>query len=124
MVFEARLVDGMTDAEIRALFDRARDADYEEIAKDARELAKGLAGKPSQDSRVEASARLPKLRARLAQVHGIDFFGASGRETADGLLRGIEVQLRELDPAKQDESEMAPRANDIADLRGRTWVTR
>src|SRR5918997_4291052 len=32
MVCEARLVDGMTDAEIRALFDRARDTDYGGIA--------------------------------------------------------------------------------------------
>ncbi|HEX9448099.1 MAG TPA: Chromate resistance protein ChrB, partial [Dongiaceae bacterium] len=28
MVCEARLVDGLSDAEVRALFDAARDADY------------------------------------------------------------------------------------------------
>src|SRR5215216_3321475 len=37
-VCEARLVDGMTDADVRALFNRARDPDYDEIAKAAREL--------------------------------------------------------------------------------------
>src|ERR671917_1960591 len=46
MVFEARLVDGMTDAEIRALFDRARDTDYGGIANEARELEKELGRKP------------------------------------------------------------------------------
>src|SRR5712692_8561689 len=41
-VCEARLVDGLSDEEIRRLFDQARDADYEEIAKDARTLTKSL----------------------------------------------------------------------------------
>src|SRR5215204_1523678 len=42
MVCEARLVDGMTDADVRALFDRARDADYSAITKEARELLQVL----------------------------------------------------------------------------------
>src|SRR5262244_2562152 len=41
-VCEARLIDGLSDEEVRALFDRARDADYAEIVKDARALAKSL----------------------------------------------------------------------------------
>src|SRR5215210_676086 len=46
MVLEARLLHGTSDSEIRGLFDRARDADYAEIAKAARELAKSLGRKP------------------------------------------------------------------------------
>src|SRR5215218_3213939 len=65
MVCEARLVDGMTDGDVRALFDRARDADYSAIAKDARELTKELGRKPSQGTRVDAKPRLAKLRTRL-----------------------------------------------------------
>src|SRR5215212_7370418 len=93
MVCETRLVDGMTDADVRALFNRARDADYSAIAKEARELAKELGRKPSHDTRADAKARLAKLRARLAEVHAIDFFGASGRETVDGLLGDLESRL-------------------------------
>ena len=78
LVCEARVVDGMTDEEVRALFHRARDADYADIAKEARELGKGLGRKPSQDARAEASARLVKLRARLTQVHAIDFSAPAG----------------------------------------------
>src|SRR6516165_1432484 len=48
-VCEARLIDGLSDEEVRALFDRARDADY-------------------------------------AEVVAVDFFGAIGRETAEGLV--------------------------------------
>src|SRR5262245_7667528 len=39
-VCEARLIDGLSDQEIRALFDQARDADRSEVVKDARALAK------------------------------------------------------------------------------------
>src|SRR5215213_10490992 len=39
VVCEARLVEGLTDQEVRALFDRARDEDYEELAKELRALA-------------------------------------------------------------------------------------
>ena len=35
IVCEARLIDGLSDEEVRALFDRARDADYEEVAREA-----------------------------------------------------------------------------------------
>ena len=42
-VCEARLIDGLSDEEVRALFDQARDADYEDVAKDARAIAKRCA---------------------------------------------------------------------------------
>src|ERR1700693_336318 len=41
-VCEARLIDGLSDEDVGKLFDKARDADYEEIAKDARTLGKSL----------------------------------------------------------------------------------
>src|SRR4029453_15332257 len=34
-VCEARLIDGLSDEEVRALFDRARDADYAELIMEA-----------------------------------------------------------------------------------------
>src|ERR1700704_4011491 len=39
---ETRLIDGLTDEQVRKLFDEARDADYKLIAKDARTLSKAL----------------------------------------------------------------------------------
>src|SRR5712675_3401141 len=39
MLCEARLIDGISDAQVRALFDAARDADYEAIAGEVRALA-------------------------------------------------------------------------------------
>jgi hypothetical protein len=124
IVWEARLVDGMTDQEIRALFERARDADYAEIAKETRELAKGLGRKPSPEARSEAKGRLAKLRTRFAQLQAIDFFGANGREAAEGLLMGLEDRLQALEPPTPEPEGKASEANALGELKGRVWVTR
>src|SRR5882757_2969321 len=47
---EARLIDGLSDDEVRKLFDQARDADYEEIAKESRSLIKSLRPKMKTDA--------------------------------------------------------------------------
>jgi hypothetical protein len=124
LVCEARIVDGMTDPEIRALFDQARGSDYQEIATETRELAKALKRKLPQELRSNAKARLLKLRARFAQVHAIDFFGADGREAVDGLLKGVELRLQELDTPAEETVMVANQAKDVRDLKNRTWVTR
>jgi hypothetical protein len=54
IVCEARLVEGLTDQEVRALFDRARDEDYQELAKDVRAVAAALGGDPPPERRAEA----------------------------------------------------------------------
>jgi hypothetical protein len=118
-VCEARMVDGLADREVRALFDRARDADYGELARQARDLAGTLGEGPAAERRVEARAQLARLRARLAQVAAIDFFGAPGSQAAEGLLAALEDRLREDEPG-----EPAAPADDPGPLRGRTWVTR
>src|SRR5262245_15534395 len=123
MICEARLIDGLTDQEVRSLFDSARDADYEALAKEARPLMKRLAKAASSETLAEAKAQLARLKARLAQIVAIDFFGANGRETADGLLAGIEAKIAEGEPPDTPEAP-APAAKDVDDLQGRVWVTR
>ena len=60
------LVDGLTDDEVQALFDAARDADYARIAVEARELAARLAGDPPGQWLAEiASAGRARLRKQL-----------------------------------------------------------
>src|SRR6185437_1462490 len=85
---EARLIDGLSDEEVRALFDRARDADDAELVKYARALAKSLA-------LAEFRVQVARLRKRLAEVVSVDFFGAIGRETAEGVIKNLEVRLNE-----------------------------
>jgi hypothetical protein len=124
LVCEARIIDGMTDREVRTLFDRARDSDYQEIATEARELARALKRKVPRELRSDAKARLSKLRARFAQVHAIDFFGADGREAVHGLLKGAELRLQELDTPAEETVPVTNPAKDLTDLKNRTWVTR
>src|SRR5690349_24621632 len=46
VVCEASLVEGLTDAELRALFATARDEDYAKIAQEAREVGARLTNDP------------------------------------------------------------------------------
>jgi hypothetical protein len=120
-VCEARLIDGLSDEEVRALFDRARDADYAELAKEAQAIAKALRRKARGNTTTEFRAQVARLRKRLAEIAAIDFFGAIGRETTEELLRGLEAQLEKDQPvAAKTKTE----PNLVGTLRSRTWVTR
>lgn len=118
LICEARLVDGLSDEDVRAQFNAARDADYEALAREARALAETLStGSPANAE--EGKAKLTRIKAEMARVEAIDFFGANGRETADGLIAQLESCLSE-EPAL--EPVAARRA--AGELRSRAWVTR
>ena len=93
---EARLVDGVTDDQVEALFQAARTADYGQIANDARRVAKTLPakGKLDEKRRPQLELDIARLKRRLDEAVAIDFFGAPGREAAGGLISGIEARLR------------------------------
>lgn len=119
-VVEARIVDGFTDQELEALFQAARDADYQAIAEEARALAAALdKPKKGKDPMPEAQAAVRRLRKRLAATFALDFFSASGRETADGLVSALEARLS----AKLPVPESASPSPALA-FKHRTWVTR
>ncbi len=120
MLCEARLVDGLSDAQVRALFDEARDADYAEIVNDARVLAAGIRADATSEKHAEARSQLGRLRKRLAEVAAIDFFGATGRLAVEGLIADLETQVKEdKSMAKEPKKPTEP-----SDLKGRIWVTR
>jgi hypothetical protein len=75
------------------------------------------------DTRADARARFARLRADTARVAEIDFFGANGRETVEGLLHALEQKLRdEGGPADMQEQPAASPA--LESWKGRVWVTR
>ena len=123
VIWDARLVDGLTDGEVRTLFDTARDADYAAIAQEVRALAKRLSGKASAGARAEVKAQLVKVKARQAEIVAMDFFGANGREIVDGLISSLDGALTE-DATGADVKERSVPRNESASLKGRTWVTR
>src|SRR5581483_2549370 len=103
-------------------FNRAREVEYDEVTKSARALAGSLESCPDQAEREEASAKLVRLRRELARIFAIDFFGASGREVAAGLLDAIERGLVEEQGMTTDRPGSAGTAPSLP--RGRVWVTR
>jgi hypothetical protein len=123
MICEARLVDGLSDQEVRAVFNRAREADYDAIANSARDLEKTLTGDRKAAVRAEAKAKLAKLKVEASRVSDIDFFGANGRETVVGLIGALAVQLREDEPMDTSQDE-TPKSGGADALIGRVWVTR
>ena len=62
-----------------------------------------------------------RLKRRLAEVVAIDFFGAPGREAAEGLVSGVEARMNEKRSGKQASKAPTTRRED---LQGKTWVTR
>jgi hypothetical protein len=120
---ETRLIDGLTDEDVQKLFDEARDADYEAIAKDARTLTKSLRPNPKPERLTELRAQVARLRKRMADVVSLDFFGAIGRETAEGSLSDLEARLNE-DESVAKKADVEAKASPFGALRGRTWVTR
>jgi hypothetical protein len=124
MIWEARLVDGLSDEDVRGLFNAARGEEYDAVSKEARALAEALGAESAPVSQAEARTRLARLRAEVARVAVIDFFGANRRETVEGLLSGLEVRLQE-DEAMAEERREQPAGGTAADaLKGRVWVTR
>jgi hypothetical protein len=120
VVCEARLVDGLSDHQVRELFNSARDEAYHTIAEEARALLGEVDSAFEPDKRTELKARLTRLKTRRDQVVAIDFFGANGRESADGLIGRIE----ELLAIEKDTEPMTEPARNTSDLKGRVWVTR
>ena len=120
MLCEARLVDGLSDAQVRALFDAARDADYAEIIDDARIVAAGIKADATSEKHAEARSQLGRLRKRLAEVAAIDLFGARGRLAVECLIADLETKVKE-DKAMTTEPK---KPTEASDLKGRVWVTR
>jgi len=120
---EARFVDGLSDEEVEALFQAARGAEYDQIAEEARRLAEI----PLPNAQMEETRRtkleidLVRLKRRLAEVVAIDFFGAPGRETAEGLVSGVEARMTGKNSMLGADNARTLRREDFL---GKTWVTR
>lgn len=113
LICRARLTDGLSDADLRGVFDAMRDADYDELAREANGLLVGGG---------ITAATLARLRKRRDEIAAIDFFGAHGRQAIDSLLLELEQRMQQHPPiGRQGEGPSLPT---LAELKGRVWVTR
>lgn len=120
---EARFVEGLSDAQVEGLFQTARETEYGQVAEEARRLAE----MPLPDRQIEETRRsqleidLARLKRRFGEVVAIDFFGAPGREAAEGLVSSVEARMHEKRSGKQIVSAAVTRREDF---QGKVWVTR
>ena len=114
IVVEAKLVEGLGDEQLRDAFRKARDEDYAALAAEARELSRATPRKPPLPAGF--AAHCLRLRRRLQDIAAIDFFGAPGREAAEGLVLALERREEPADPPGSETVMRKPR--------GATWVTR
>jgi hypothetical protein len=104
---EAQMVEGISQAELEAMFAAERDVEYAEIVVGAQRLA-GRGEAPSEEE-------LGRLRRRLDEIQDIDFFGAPGLRAAERAVASVEARLNRQPAGKAQRGE---------EMRGLTWVTR
>lgn len=115
LVCEATLAGGLRDEQLRTLFNSARDADYQAVAAELRQLSQ--AWKKRRKPKADPVQALARIAQRLSDLARLDFFGAQGRRPAEALLAQMEHSAIVRDEDK--ERRIAP-----ADMRGKVWVTR
>ncbi|MBI5252195.1 MAG: chromate resistance protein [Desulfomonile tiedjei] len=121
----ASFVEGLTDEHVEALFRTARDADYGQIAEEAKAVFNSAPPSASmtEEDRSELEAALTRLKKRFSVVSKVDFFGAPGGESASTLLEKLEFSLAQA-RRRSDKEHKEPDTSDLTQFQGRTWVTR
>src|SRR6516165_5072599 len=121
-VCEARFVEGLSDAEVEGLFNSAREADYLELASEARRLPSQLPrGKKGDDYTEELESAIARLRKRLEEIERMDF-SSTGRDAVEALLVDLEEKVKTSEVAESEKDD--GRAGAIEKVQGRVWVTR
>jgi hypothetical protein len=121
VIFAAGVVEGLSDAELAALFDTAREAQYEDLAEEIRKALASLDRTRNRAPAAEVSDQVVQFRERLAAIESIDFFQANGREQVQALIDSLESHAK---ASAESEGESAESGVVHPELRGRTWVTR
>jgi hypothetical protein len=118
-VCEATFIEGVTNNDIVALFQKARDEDYRELDEELSAIDRELkASQKDGDLATSGMAsRVSKLRQRLSDIQAIDFFSSPARSQAESLVSRIETRIREVPIRKARHSSAAV-------YTARTWVTR
>jgi hypothetical protein len=110
-VVEGRLVGGLSDREVVAMFCDERDREYEAIRDAAEACRSGGEARPEE---------LERLRRRLAEVVARDPFEAPGRDRAEAALQALADHLRPPSVRTAD----GPTEGHRPLPRAATWVTR
>jgi hypothetical protein len=114
-------IEPMSDEQVSALFHRARDAEYETVVKECRDVLGQLdRARPGGAALAKLRGRLDAARRELDRIGAIDYLKAPLGVRATALWETSAARLRAA------ESGPAPRRRRAGALppRGSTWVTR
>ena len=109
-VVEARRFDLLSDADLEALFQKARARDYSQILRELAALARPRA-------KAKPGATLRRLRKRFEDLATVDYFTSP-------LRAQVEEQLRKAERKAAGEEEQVPATKTNKTMKGRVWVTR
>ena len=117
-VCEATFIEGITNEELIALFNKARETDYGELIEEISAVGRNLKAsqKAGEELTSTTATRVSRLRQRLTEIQAMDFFSSSKGLQAESLVADIESKIRST-PAHHGEQS-------IGTYFARTWVTR
>ena len=114
---EAELIDGMTDGSVIELFNADRDSEYREFVSACADLTARWSGGGAAGELADSgfAAERERLRRRLEEILGRDYFSAPKREDA---MQAIErLIVLDINVTRRD-------ASGAERYRGRIWSTR
>jgi hypothetical protein len=119
----ARLIDGLSDEQVRGLFVAARTAEYEAIVEESRNLAASMPkdALPDPDAVGAIDGQITRLKRRLREAEAIDFFAAPAHNVAEVEVAALERRLR---PGAARGREGARGRQRAGMPQNATWVTR
>jgi hypothetical protein len=131
-VFRAGAVEGTTDKEIIALFNKARDEEYAQVTAEMEGLT-GAIREQKRGGHLSAArigyyeGELNKVCKELGRIVSTDFFDARGRAAAESASarcqKALRIEQHRNTPSAQAIREMGNAAR-MRHYQGRRWVTR
>jgi hypothetical protein len=122
IVFAADALGPGGSEEIVATFQKAREADYRDLKREADKMLKSARGKRASGRPAAAAwdRSVRMLRERFTAIERIDFFKATARQAAAGSIAALEhTTAARARPAERDAPPLS-----VADFHNRRWVTR
>jgi len=111
-VIQTSSIDGLKDEDIVRLFQRDREKDYKELAKEIKQSSKSV-----KNRRDEIPAFVEKFRRRYQEIRSIDYFDSPEAHEVEALLQRVSAHFSRTPAATATILE-------TKDFAGKTWMTR
>ncbi len=116
---EVRFMEGLTDKQVVALFQEARQSDYEKLIKEIHALRDEISKSETStgDASTKFKAQLGKLQKRLDDTAVIDFFDVPQRIATENALFDLMSKIKGI-------HGVTGTSTNVGEFVGKIWVTR